>query len=156
MRGWLILEGTKLPDDRRAVVLVASGRSSSEEAVVSAMRTTFPQRLAESSFRIHAVADSAYDDSAPDDPEQQGIGALVGGRHDDPEVIPKEEAIEILVSCKQQRELISKENQQRAFGPRSSPSLAAVLSRAVIRRRQDPGGADQPQLAPAILRGLRL
>lgn len=87
-----------------------SGRSYSEDAAICACRTRFPQKLAESSVKVHRVEQGAvYSDLIHDDLEQDDIDALAAERQEGPDIVPEEEAIDVAVTQKQLRELIKTE-----------------------------------------------
>ena len=54
-KGCMILRAARLPLERKAVVLAASRRSYEGIAVAAALRTTYPDLLANSAQRVHAV-----------------------------------------------------------------------------------------------------
>eukprot|EP00959_Pyramimonas_sp_CCMP1952_P213775 4473091-Pyramimonas_sp.AAC.1 len=119
-RGYLLLLGAHLPPQRLAVVLAASSRSYKERDVASAMRTTFPNGTTDfgqqqRTCHAHVVDDEEY--------SHLDIEALMTGLQEDEDEndIPDEsEAIESLVTWRDQRNNISKEQLARGFGPKKS------------------------------------
>ena len=123
-KGYLLLRGTSLQADQRAIVMAAARRSYEEMDMTAALRATYPEVMPEQRrVPAHLVSDEVAD--YVDEPTD----ALVAeGEHDEPEIdtlisdlqedaIEEEEAVEILVSWKEQRAAINREKGARGFHP---------------------------------------
>ncbi len=134
-RGFLLLRGARLSPERRAVVLSAAHRSYEEQEVSAAMRQTYPQYLHDPRTPIN-FAEAAEDMNEPEeDYEEQEIDALIAGTFEaaeEDDVIEESDAIDVLVTWKQQRQANNAVKNSRGFPPGQPPARPDV---GALRRR---------------------
>ena len=144
-KGYLLLRFSRLPADKKAVVMAAARQSYEETDIAAALRTTYPDNLWTTS-RVHHpvnVVDQVME--MPDDDEQaeEVQEVLAAFNEEDPQMedasepIEEQDAIDVLLSWKQTRTQISREKLARGLG--SSQDLRKLEARVKCFKCQKVG-----------------
>ena len=123
-KGYLLLRFSRLPSDKKAVVMAAARQSYEEADIAAALRTTYPDNLWTNAkaHPVHVV-DQVFE--MPDDEElaqDEVQEVLAAFNEEDPHVednnepIEEQDAIDVLLSWKQTRTQISREKLARGLG----------------------------------------
>jgi len=128
-RGFLLLKGSKLGGDRRAVVLAASQRSWKFDNLAVALTTTYPRVLPE--HGVHVVEGQDWDDENQVDlNDPKNVQALLTELDDSNiEPIDEEVAVEVLATWKDTRQAMNQEKLSRGFRAAPQPDLHKFATR---------------------------
>ena len=117
-RGYLLLRFSRLPAEKKAVVMAAARQSYEESDVAAALRTTYPDGLyVKAANQVHAVEPNSdlEEEDVPDFHDvfltEEGEG--LGDEHDP---IEEQDAIDVLMTWKQTRQSINREKLSRGLG----------------------------------------
>ena len=128
-RGFLLLKGSKLGGDRRAVVLAASQRSWKFDNLAMALTTTYPRVLPE--HGVHAVEGLEWDDEnqveLDDSNDAQALLAELDESNLEP--VDEEVAVEVLATWKDTRHAMNQEKLSRGFRAAPQPDLRKFATR---------------------------
>ena len=123
-KGYLLLRFSRLPSDKKAVVMAAARQSYEEMDIAAALRTTYPDNLWASSRSHHPVnvAEPVIEMQEEEDHADEVQEVLAAFNEEDPHVedtnepIEEQDAIDVLLSWKQTRTQISREKLARGLG----------------------------------------
>ena len=122
-KGYLLLRFSRLPADKKAVVMAAARQSYEEIDIAAALRTTYPDNLWTTS-RTHQVnvAEPILEMPEEEDHAEEVQEVLAAFNEDDTQMedtgepIEEQDAIDVLLSWKQTRTQISREKLARGLG----------------------------------------
>ena len=123
-KGYLLLRFSRLPADKKAVVMAAARQSYEETDVAAALRTTYPDNLWTTSRSHHPVnvVDHALETPEEDEQADEVQEVLAAFNEEDPQMedhnepIEEQDAIDVLLSWKQTRTQINREKLSRGLG----------------------------------------
>lgn len=118
-RGYLLLRFSRLPAEKKAVVMAAARQSYEEQDVAAALRTTYPEGLhVRQGSHVNAVElrDEAEGEDAPDLNDVLLADEDEGTFGEDEEPIEEQDAIDVLMTWKQTRQTINREKLSRGLG----------------------------------------
>ena len=122
-KGYLLLRFSRLPADKKAVVMAAARQSYEETDIAAALRTTYPDNLWTTS-RTHQVnvVDPVIEMPDEDEHLEEVQEVLAAFNEEEPQMvdsnepIEEQDAIDVLLSWKQTRTQISREKLARGLG----------------------------------------
>ena len=123
-KGYLLLRFSRLPADKKAVVMAAARQSYEETDVAAALRTTYPDNLWTTSRSSHPVnvVDHALETHEEDEQADEVQEVLAAFNEEEPQMednnepIEEQDAIDVLLSWKQTRTQINREKLSRGLG----------------------------------------
>ena len=123
-KGYLLLRFSRLPSDKKAVVMAAARQSYEEADIAAALRTTYPDNLwANAKAHPVHVVDQVFEMPAEEELAQDEVQEVLAAfNEEDPHVedsnepIEEQDAIDVLLSWKQTRTQISREKLARGLG----------------------------------------